>query len=73
MKWLLLQTAMISSAVESRGQKQLRMAAGYPDGTKIFKKLSEQRKMLLKPSCKTGDHLICYGSITMSEKLQLKQ
>ena len=50
---------MILSAVESCGQKQLRMAAGsekkHFGGTKILKKLSEQRKMLLRPCCKK-DH-----------------
>ena len=40
---------------------------------KMLKKLSEQRKMRLRPGCKTGRHLICIPSIQWHEKLQLSQ
>ena len=42
-------------------------------GTKILTKLFEQIKMLLRPCCKTGHHLICNSGITWREKLQLRQ
>ena len=42
-------------------------------GTKIYKKPSEQRKMLSRPCCKTGHHLICVSCILRREKLQLRQ
>ena len=38
------------------------------DGTKMLKKLSEQRKMRLRPCCKTDHHLICNSGILRREK-----
>ena len=58
MKWSLFRTAMIPSAVESCRRKRLCMVAGSEKRTfgetKMLKKLSEQRKMRLRPCCKTG-------------------
>ena len=78
MEWsLLFRTAMILLTAESCGQKRLRMAAGseeeYHGGNKMLKKLSEQRKMRLRPYCKTGHHLIRNPGIQRREKLQLRQ
>ena len=77
MEWLLFRTAMISSAVKSCGRKWLKMARGSGKknlgGTKMFKKLSEQRKMRLRPCCKTGHHLICDPGIQRHKNLQLRQ
>ena len=41
--------------------------------TKISGKLSDRRKMLLKPFCKTGHRLICNPGIPKPKKLQLWQ
>ena len=62
-------TAMISLAVESCGQKRLRMA-GSEKITPLWN-LSEQRKMLSRPCCKIGHQLICNPGISRREMLQL--
>ena len=70
-EWSLFRAAMISSAIESYGQKRLRMAGvrekKYFGGTKMLKNLSEQKKMLLRPCCKTSHYLICYPEIPRPE------
>ena len=77
MEWLLFRTAMILSVVKSCGRKRLRMASCSEKrtlgGTKTLRKLSEQKKMLLKLCCKTGHHLICNPDIPRHENQQLRQ
>ena len=61
------------SAVENCERKRLRMAAGsekkHLGGNSMLKKLSKQRKMVLRRCCETGNHLICNRGIPRREKL----
>ena len=61
-KWLLFQTAMISSAIKCCGQKRFRMEEDskkkHFGRNKVLKMLSEQKKkMRLRSCCKRGFHL----------------
>ena len=76
MEWLLFQTAMISSAVESRGQKRLRMAEGSEKRISWWNqdvKEAIRAKMRLRPCSKTGHDVICNPGIQRRENLQLRQ
>ena len=63
MEWSLFRTATISSAVEAVDGSGLEwwrvVRKEHLGGTKMLKKLFEQRKMRLRSCCKTGHHLIC--------------
>ena len=69
---------MISSAVKSCEQKQLRMTA---TGEKralwwnqdVKKDTRAKKNMLTKPCCKTFNHLICNPSIPRRQMLLLRQ
>ena len=76
-EWLLFRSALISSAAESCGRKQLKWWAivrkEHLGGTKSLKKLFEQRKMRSRPGYRTDRHLICNLGTMRHKKRQLRQ
>ena len=71
----LFQTVMISLAVESCEQKQLRMAVDSEKRTTLWnqnvKEAIQAKKLLLKFCCKTGHPLIYNRSNPCYKKVQL--
>jgi len=77
MEWLLFRSAIIASAVECCGKKQLRVAGDSEKSTPWWnqnvKEAIRAKKMHSRPCCKTGRHLICNPGTLRCEKLQFWQ
>ena len=76
-EWSLCPTAMTSLAVQSCVISSLEwwqiVRKKRLGGIKMLKKLSKQRKMLLKPCCKRDHHLICNHTVKMSKEHSLEE